>query len=86
MMLGVECKFYSTRLGLHLARGFMGLCGDLNGRRLFFVTNSGSESIERLLVHHGKWKGHDVTPNAPDRVEHLGHLFREVFQQYKAKN
>lgn len=86
MVLGVECKFYSTRLGLHLARGFMGLCGDLRCRSLFFVTNSGSDSVERLLVHHNKWRGHNVTPIAPDRVEHLRHLFREVFQDYKAKN
>ena len=86
LVLGAECKFYSTRLGLHLGRGFMGLCGDLKGRGLFFVSNSASPSIERLLAHHAKWKGYSVIPPNQDSVAHLTHLFRETFQNFKARN
>src|ERR1039457_2024189 len=53
-LIATECKFYSATLGIGLARAFLGLCSDLSSRECFFVTNTGSTSVEKLLMHHRK--------------------------------
>lgn len=85
VLIAVEGKFYSTPLQLHLARAFLGLASDLSAKNQMFVTNSSSESIEKLLSGHGKQWEHNLTPNATREVMRLRHKFQEAFQHYKAK-
>jgi len=47
----VEAKFYSTPLGIALAREFTGLRSDLSAQTSLFVTNTTAESVARLLSH-----------------------------------
>jgi len=83
VVLGAECKFYSTLPGLHLGRGFLGLCADMTGRELFFVMNTTATSIERLLSHrHREWD-HQIVPGSPT-VARLRSSFQTVFKNFKS--
>ena len=81
----VEAKFYTTALSLGLARDFLGLAGDLVGRRAFFVFNGQAGSVEKLLAHKNvKWE-HRVDPEDGGAVERLGAAFQVAFRDYKAR-
>ncbi len=84
ILIAVECKFYSTHLQLHLARAFIGLVSDMSAKNPIFVTNSASESLEKLLTaRHEHWE-HNVIPSASLEVSRLRHKFQEAFKKFKA--
>jgi hypothetical protein len=85
LILTVECKFYTTSLGLGLARGFVGFCTDFTADRCFFVTNTSSESVERLLAHQKRKWEHRVVPSGKNFVSRLRSAFQEVFKNFKAR-
>lgn len=85
--IGIECKFYASSLQLGLARGFLGLVSDLSVHNPYFVTNTSSTSVERLLSHRAKhgWEK-DISPACINtEVERLVHHFRSSFKNYKAR-
>ncbi|MBN3068538.1 hypothetical protein H5A34_10530 [Pectobacterium brasiliense] len=87
VLIGTECKYYTSPLQLHLARGFVGLVADISTKNPFFVTNTSSESVERLLSHRVKngWEK-DITPTCTNsEVERLINAFRKAFMNYKAQ-
>jgi hypothetical protein len=87
ILIGVECKFYSSALQLHLARGFLGLVNDLSSKRPFFVTNTSSNSVEKLLSHRAphSWEK-DITPTCKNNeVDRLVYALRSTFKNYKAQ-
>lgn len=84
-VLTVECKFYASNIGLFLGRGFVGLCSDLSARESFFVTNSTSTSVEKLLVHKRlKWAS-QLQPSQTVIVERFRNAVQDVFKDHKAK-
>jgi hypothetical protein len=85
LVLTVECKFYTTGLGLGLARGFVGFCTDFTGDRCFFVTNTSSDSVLRLLAHQKRKWEHQVVPAGRNFVSRLRSAFQEVFKNFKAR-
>ena len=84
VFIAVECKFYSTPLQLHLARAFIGLVSDLSAKRSVFVTNSASDSLEKLLTGRDRNWEHNVIPSAAREVSRLCHEFQTAFKKYKA--
>jgi hypothetical protein len=84
VLIAVECKFYSTPLQLHLARAFIGLTADLSAHESVFVSNSSSDSLEKLLTGRGKDWEHNLVPSASVKVMRLRHKFQGAFQKYKA--
>lgn len=85
LLIAVECKFYSTPLKLHLAREFIGLTSDLHSNSdSFFITNSSSDSIERLLSARKRIWENNVKPSQQAQIERARNKFRNVFQIYKA--
>lgn len=84
VLIAVECKFYSTPLQLHLARAFIGLTTDLSAEKPVFVTNSGSQSLEKLLSGRDREWEHNLSPNATMEVQRLKAKFQIAFQHYKA--
>lgn len=84
LVIAVECKFYSTPLQLHLAREFIGLTSDLSSDKSLFVTNSASESLERLLTARRKEWEHNLEPNASNEVMRLRYKFQNAYQIYKS--
>ncbi len=85
VIIATECKFYSTPLRLNLAREFLGLTLDLSTRQVLFVTNSSSESVEKLLSQRKRDWEHKLAPCAQAEVMRLRHKFQSAFQHFKAR-
>jgi len=84
VLIAIECKHLSTSANLDYGRSFIGLARDLSAKHEFFITNSASRSVERLLQEQGlKWE-HNVRPSLPDISGKLTSAFREVFKGYRA--
>ena len=84
LWLATECKFYASQLGLDLGRSFLGLVTEIHRNSRFFVSNSSSPSVEKLLAHHKmRWQV-DVVPDNAYIVNRLRTSFEEVFQNYRA--
>ena len=86
VLIAVECKFYSSALQLHLARGFVGLVSDLSAKDPFFVSNTNSNSVEKLLSHRVRHWEKDICPTCRNNeVQRLTFEFRTAFKNYKAR-
>ena len=85
VLIATECKFYSTTPGLGLARGFVGLCSDLTSRDCYFVMNSTSNSVEKLLAHKRKNWEHQVFPSSTGPVLRLRNSFQHAFKNFKVR-
>lgn len=85
IIIGVEAKFYTTGLSLHLGRAFLGLTRDFSANELFFVINRESHSNEKLLAFKKqKWE-HKIIPSEQNCVNRLKHSFQTAFKNFKAK-
>ncbi len=85
VIIGVECKFYTTPLPLNLARAFIGLGSDISSKNIIFVTNAESESVEKLLTARGKQWANRAVPATPVDVERLRGEFQTAFKYFKAE-
>jgi hypothetical protein len=87
VLLATECKFYTGNVKLNLARAFLGLVADIPGRHgeRYFIMNTPTESVAKLLMHHKRKVGHDVVPNQLGEVTKLKSSFREVFDSFKIR-
>ena len=83
--IAVEAKYYTTALGLHLGRGFLGLVRDLSADNVFFVFNREAESVERLLAHKKQQWEHHIVPENDNPVDRLRKMFQVAFKNYKAR-
>ena len=85
-IIAAECKFYASNLRIGLGRAFVGLCSDLSTRECFFVTNSTSTSIEKLLTHQRrKWQSL-VEPNQQVVVDRFRNSLQDAFKDFKTKH
>ncbi len=88
VLLAIECKYYTSNLRLYLARQFIGLVADLSVKDTYFVTNSTSSTVAKLLISRGKrlrWEPDtipDTTSIAINAVNRLRGLFKELFKDY----
>ena len=86
VLMAVECKYYCSTLQLSLARSFVGLVSDFSVREPYFVTNTNSASVEKLLSHRVKHWEKDITPSCNNgEVDRLTFEFRSAFKYYKAR-
>jgi hypothetical protein len=88
VLIATECKFYTGNLKLGLGRGFLGLVADIPyqyGER-YFVMNTTSDSVAKLLLKHKKKLSHDLVPNQPGEITKLRSSFREVFDSFKIRS
>jgi hypothetical protein len=86
VILNAEAKFYTTSLSLNLGRSFLGLIADLPSPESFFITNTSSTSIEKLLSHKDKSWEHNIKPGNASTLNRLISAFQNVFKNFKAKN
>jgi hypothetical protein len=81
-LIAIECKHLAGSTDLNYARSFVGLARDLTAKHEFFVTNSTSRSVERILHEQRlKWE-RNVRPINVDVSDKLRSAFREVFKGY----
>ena len=83
--LVVVCKFHSTHVAPLQARSFMGLEMDLTARDCYFVVNTLSAPVVRLLDHHRKNWEHLIFPGSITAVIRLQNLFQTSFKNFKAR-
>ena len=83
-LISVECKFYSTSLKLSLAREFIGLVSDNSAKEAIFVSNTNSNTIEKLLTGEMRWE-HKIIPSLTFDITRLRNEFQSIFKYYKAK-
>lgn len=86
MLIGIECKFYSSGLSLGLGRQFIGLGADVTAKRTYFVTNQSSASVEKLLSARGRKWGNQVQPGSAVSVERIKNEFQTAFKDYIASS
>lgn len=84
VLIGVECKFYTTPLTLGLARAFIGLGSDVSTKNVIFVTNAESESVQRLLTARGQQWANKAVPASFVDVERLRNEIQSAFKYFKA--
>lgn len=84
VVIGMECKFYTTSLTLGLARAFIGLGSDVSTKNVIFVTNAESQSVERLLTARGQQWANKAVPASLVDVERLRNEFQSAFKYFKA--
>lgn len=85
--LAVECKHYTSQLKLDLARSFIGLTSELRVEGdCYFVSNSASESVAKLLAHNRKKWEHNIVPGSANDVNRLMYSFQSTFKDFKARH
>lgn len=84
VLFGIECKFYTSSLDLALARAFIGLGTDVTARDTFFVTNTASASVEKLLTARNRKWANRAFPASRVDVERLRGEFQSAFKYFKA--
>src|SRR5260221_9858174 len=77
-------KFYGAGLGVGLARGFLGLTTDIWRQGRFFVSNSSSESSQRVLTHHDRKWAEGLVPRNANITNRFRALVERVFEEFKA--
>lgn len=85
VLIGIECKFYTTSLSLGLARSFIGLGTDVSTKNTVFVTNTQSDSVERLLTARSQQWANRLFPGATVDVDRLRHELQSAFKYFKAE-
>lgn len=83
-VLVMECKCYSSGLGIDLARGFIGLTADLQSKGRYFVANTRSNRVETLLTRHNRHWGTGVVPSNTTEVVRLRAAFETELKKHLA--
>jgi hypothetical protein len=86
LIMGIECKFYSSTIPLGLARSFIGLGLDLSAQDCYFVVNTSSDSAEKLLAKKNRAYGCNIVPSSSIAVDRLRSSFQSSFAKFKARN
>lgn len=85
LTLSAEAKFYTTALGLDLARSFIGLISDLTTSFPCFVSNTTSVSAMRLLSARKERNWFDDVMVGQPSADLLRSFFARAFHYYKAR-
>ena len=85
LAISAEAKFYTTALGLNLARSFVGLISDLSASFPCFVANTTSVSAMRLLAARKERHWYDQVMVGRSSTDNLRSFFATAFHYYKAR-
>lgn len=85
VIIAVEAKYYTSSLGLYLGRGFLGLTSDLSADKSIFVSNTTSQSVEKLLASKRKLWERNIVPGNVNDVDRLRITFQTAFKDFNAK-
>lgn len=83
VLIATECKFYTSSVQLYLGRAFLGLTSDIYRKERYFVTNSQSPSVAKLIGHHEFEWDYGVLPGTQE-VDALLHSIARAFRNYRA--
>jgi len=84
VLLAAECKFYSTNLPIDLARSFLGLTEEILQTDRYFVSNTSSNSVVKMLTTHRRHWETWVSPLDLRMRDRLRGYFETTFKHFKA--
>ena len=84
VLLAVECKFYSANLPIDLARSFLGLTEEIFQADRYFVSNTSSRSVTKMLTSHKRHWETRVSPLDSRIHDRLRGRFETTFKHFKA--
>lgn len=85
LIFAVECKYYFTNLGINLARSFLGLDKEFSSKKVFFVSNTTSRSVEKVLSKHARNWDRNIIPRFNNDTNRLTSQFQVVFRDFIAR-
>ena len=85
LVLAVECKFYSTNLSVDLARSFLGLTEEIMQSDRYFVSNTSSNSVAKVLTCHSRFWDTNVSPLNGHNRDRLRNRFETTLKHFKAE-
>jgi hypothetical protein len=87
VILAVKSQHSTSELKLEMAGSFIGLSSDIRYEGgSYFVSNSYSESVAKLLtIARKKWE-QNIFPGATNDVNRLMYSFQIIFKDFKARN
>lgn len=87
VILAVKCQHSTSELKMELAGAFMGLASDFRYEGgSYFVSNSESEAVAKLLtLARKKWE-HNVIPSSRNDVNRLMYSVQTIFKNFKARH
>lgn len=83
--LFAECKFYTSGMGILLARAYWGLQAEYGSKPSFFVLNAGQASVQRYLMSRKDGRDYqpEVVPSMSASEARLRGLFQEIFKSHR---
>jgi len=83
LLVGIECKYYSSNVGIDLIRSFLGLTDELKKKDRFFVSNIGGANPQKMLVKHGIAWSTTLVPGQPKETQRIQGALSTIFRDYK---
>jgi hypothetical protein len=84
-VLVIECKYYTSGLGIGQARNFEGLRADIRTQSELFVSNIGASSVVRYFGSRKRVAERDVLPRTP-QAGYVQAEIRRAFKEYLSKH
>lgn len=85
VLVAAECKFYASTPQLGLARGYLGLVEELGKQDRLLVTNTTSNSAEKMVAYHKAGWEFDLSSPTSAQAADLEAKFKKAFRDYAAK-
>jgi hypothetical protein len=83
-VLSLECKFHVGTLQLGEARGFLGLTAELSKNNRFLITNTSSQTVEKMVTYHkAEWEFR-LDLSDPNIAANLLSRLARTFRDYQA--
>lgn len=87
ILMAVDCQYYTSQLKLELAQAFIAFSSELRvAGSCYFVSNSSSDSVGKLLASRKRKWEYDIFPRATNNVNRLMYEFQTTFKDFKARN
>jgi hypothetical protein len=87
IFLAIVCQYYASELRLELAQAFIAFSSELRvAGDCYFVSNSASNSVAKLLASRKRKWEYDIIPSEPNNVNRLMYEFQTKFKDFKARS
>lgn len=87
VIIAIKSQYYTSPLKLEIAGSFIGLASDIRYEGgSYFISNSSSDSVAKLLtIARKKWE-HNIVPGATNDVNRLMYSLQTIFKDFKARH
>ena len=87
IFIAIDCHHYASELPLELAQAFIAFSSELRvSGDCYFVSNSSSNSVAKLLASRKRKWEYDIVPNETNNVNRLMYEFQTKFKDFKARS